>query len=125
MAAAAPQSSGVFSPTKQPRDADRRTHMRFPISVPVRYFFADHEGVAISHDMSSNGIFIATRELLPAGKLMKLFIDWPAMLDEHCLLRLVVTGKILRSTPMGTAVGISKYEFRVRARYPVCAGVVS
>jgi len=125
MAAGAPQCTQELSLERQSGGADRRIHMRFPISVPVRYLLADHEGVTMTHDMSSDGIFMNTSEILPAGKLVKLFVDWPAMLDQHCLLRLVVVGKILRSSPQGTAVGISKYEFRVRSRYPLSLGMTS
>jgi hypothetical protein len=43
-------------------------------------------------------------------------IDWPALLDQRCPLRLVITGKILRSDQTGTAVGIIRYDFRIRPR---------
>ena len=66
-------------------------------------------------DISSGGVFMKTDHPLPVGKQIQLFIDL-ALLDQRCPLRLVVTGKTLRSDDKGTAIGIIRYDFLIRPR---------
>ena len=47
-------------------------------------------GSAVTGDISSGGIFVKADRLLPVGKRVHLYIDWPAVLDDHAALRLVV-----------------------------------
>jgi hypothetical protein len=50
------------------------------------------------------------------GRQVQLWIDWPALLDARCPLRLVIHGRIVRSTYRGTVVGITRYSFRLRPK---------
>src|SRR5689334_10245726 len=95
---------------------ERRQTQRFPIAAQTQYIIAGMRGQAVTSDISSGGVFMKTTELLPLGKQIQLFIDWPALLDKRCPLRLVITGKILRSDESGTAIGIIRYDFRIRPR---------
>ena len=95
---------------------DRRRQRRFRIAVPVEYVLRDCRGFAMTRDMGSRGICIETDQVLKVGKRVRLLIDWPAKLDGGTPLRLVVTGKILRSGRGGTAVSVLKHEYRLRPK---------
>lgn len=95
---------------------DRRRHQRFGIVVPVEYSLRDCRGSAVTSDMSSRGIFIKTRQILPVGKRVRLLIDWPVELDGGIPLRLFVVGRVLRSSRRGTAVSVLQHEYRIRPK---------
>jgi hypothetical protein len=44
--------------------------------------------------------------------LIELAIAWPVMLNSTCPLKLIVTGKVVRSNEAMTAVRMESYEFR-------------
>ncbi len=95
---------------------ERRQHQRFPMNAAAHYVFSGIRGEAVTHDISSGGVFLKTPVILPVGKRLQIFIDWPALLDNHCPLRLVVSGRVLRSDTTGTAVGIIRYDYKLRRR---------
>jgi PilZ domain-containing protein len=107
-----------MSPAPNPRFVpyERRQTQRYPITAQTQFILTGIRGQAITSDISSGGVFLKTDRVLPVGKQIQLFIDWPALLDQRCPLRLVVTGKTLRSDEKGTAVGIIRYDFRIRPR---------
>lgn len=94
----------------------RRKHRRYPISAESQYVSEGNQGRAISVDISSGGVFLKAETALPVGKAIEVWIDWPVLLDQRCPLRLVIGGRVLRSDARGTAVGITRYEFRLRPR---------
>jgi hypothetical protein len=65
-------------------------------------------------DISSGGVFLKTHQILPVGKRIQVFINWPVLLDQRCPLRLVITGKVLRSDEAGAAVRKLRYDFKIR-----------
>ena len=95
---------------------DRRQHQRFPITARCLYILAGNRGQAKTSDISSGGVFLKIDNILPVGKQIQVLIDWPALLDERCPLRLVIAGRVLRSDSSGTAVGIIRYDFRIRPK---------
>ena len=95
---------------------ERRQHQRFPITAQSQYALAGKRAPATTLDISSGGVFFKAEKILPVGKQIQVFIDWPALLDQRCPLRLVITGRVLRSDQTGTAVGIVRYEFRIRPK---------
>lgn len=95
---------------------ERRRHQRFPINVGSRYLLDGTRGHATTVNISSGGVLLATKEILPVGRAVQVWIDWPALLDDRCPLRLVITGRILRSTHRGTVVAITRYSFRLRPK---------
>ena len=82
----------------------------------AQYIMNGYRGRALTADISSGGVFLKTDTPLPVGRHIEVLVDSPILLDQRCPLRLVVIGKILRSDLAGAAVGIIRYEFRVRAR---------
>ena len=96
--------------------ADRRQHQRFPITAPCQYVLSGSRGQAVTTDIGSGGLFLKPGHTLPSGKQIQVFVDWPVLLDERCPLRLVITGRTLRSDETGTAIGIIRYDFRIRPK---------
>jgi hypothetical protein len=45
---------------------------------------------------------------------VELAISWPIMLNDTCPLKLVVIGKVVRSSAALTAVQMERYEFRTQ-----------
>lgn len=97
----------------------RRKHERFPFTAQAEYVVAGNRAMATTRDISSGGVFLKTDEILRLGESIQVLIDWPVLLDQRCRLRLVVFGRILRSNGSGTAVGITRYEFRIRGQSAV------
>ena len=95
---------------------ERRQHQRFPITAQSQYILGGNREPATTVDISSGGVLLKTEKILPVGKQLQVLIDWPALLDQRCPLRLVITGKVLRSDPTGTAIGIIRYDFRIRPK---------
>ena len=93
----------------------RRSH-RFPLIAQVEYISDGHQAQATTLDIGSGGVLLKTDAILRLGQPVVVLIDWPALLDQHSPLRLVVFGKVLRSDRRGTAVGFRRYEFRLNAR---------
>jgi hypothetical protein len=64
-------------------------------------------------NMSTGGLLFRCRIILPVGELIGADLTWPFPLESGKPLELRVRGMILRSDPAGTAISISKYEFRL------------
>lgn len=107
-----------MSPAPRPKFVpyERRRHQRFPITVPAQFIVAANRGQAMTADISSGGVRLQTELTLPVGRQIQVSIDWPALLDQRCPLRLVIAGRILRSGAEGTAIGIIRYDFRIRSK---------
>jgi hypothetical protein len=99
--------------------SERRRYRRYPIQAGAEVFLFGAHLTAETIDISSGGVLLASRTLLPVGRRVQLSIDWPALLNERCGLRLMVEGKVLRSNENGSAVAILRYEYRTRSRAPL------
>jgi len=95
---------------------DRRRYHRFPIIVQAEYILDGPRAQATTLDIGGGGVLLKTGTLLPIGQKIVVLIDWPVLLDQRCPIRLVVFGNVLRSNEASTAVGISRYEFRIRGQ---------
>jgi hypothetical protein len=106
------------------KEADRREKGRFPIRRELRYKVLQDAtvlevGTGETLNISSGGVlFSAGRDLKP-GCFVELSISWPVLLDDACPMRLIVFGRVLRSSTALTACTIDKYEFRTQARVKV------
>jgi hypothetical protein len=70
-------------------------------------------------NISSNGILVTTDRVLAPGLRLEVEVDWPAKLDGRVSLKLVVQGKIVRSTKNDVAVAgvkISRHTFHTASR---------
>ncbi len=98
--------------------ADRRTAVRFPIEEDVRYKVFNRNtievGLGKTLNMSSNGILFTTERTLVPGERLEVAVNWPAQLDHKCALKLVTTGRVVRSDTNLAAIAIERYEFRTQ-----------
>ncbi|MCU1273642.1 MAG: type pilus assembly PilZ [Bryobacterales bacterium] len=109
---------------------EHRKTDRFPIETGVRYKLMEAARVAQTGqgrtvNISSCGILFSTESYLPLGQRAELSVDWPAQLNEHCGLKLVAIGKIVRSSGDTAVIRIEKYDFRTRAAAPFAASARS
>jgi hypothetical protein len=94
---------------------DRRRHQRYPIVMTAHVLDAGACQEATTVDISTGGILLRSGGLLPFGRRVKVFIDWPVLLHNRCALRLVIEGTVIRSSRVGTAVETLRYDFHTRA----------
>jgi hypothetical protein len=95
---------------------DRRQYHRFPISAQAEYILDGNRVNATTLDISRGGVLLKAGAFLQIGQQIVVLIDWPVLLDDHYPIRLAVFGKVLRSNEAGTAVEITRYEFRTRGQ---------
>ena len=108
---------GIFPKPASHLDArERRQQQRFPISARSRYLLDGSRGSATTVNISSGGVCLKTDKALPVGRKIQVWIDWPALLEQRCPLRLVIVGDVLRSGPAETAVQIKRYSFHLRPK---------
>ena len=99
---------------------DRRSRCRFNLDLKVSYrVISWHQvcdgGIGQTIDISSKGVAFTSERALKAGTIIELSVSWPVLLDKTCLLQLVATGPVVRSSDAVTAIGIERYEFRTQS----------
>ncbi len=96
--------------------ADRRAAVRFPIEQEVRYKVFNRNTIEVGSgrtiNLSSNGVLFTTERTLNPGERLEVSVNWPAQLDNRCALKLVTTGRVVRSETDRAAIAIERYEFR-------------
>ncbi len=99
-------------------NADRRSAVRFPIEQEVRYKVFNRNTIEVGSgktiNMSSNGVLFTTERALVVGERLEVAVNWPAQLDHKCPLKLVTTGRVVRSEGDRAAIAIERYEFRTQ-----------
>ena len=65
-------------------------------------------------DLSSSGLRFAAKRPLEPGMIIEVAIDWPVLLDGRVQLQLMVTGVVVWSCGMETALRIQRHDFRTR-----------
>jgi hypothetical protein len=98
---------------------DRRTGRRYEIDLAVRYKVLGSQHVSRSGagktvNLSGEGIAFEMDGVLAPGSRVELAIAWPVRLHGTCALKLVVTGKVVRSYRTLTAIRMERYEFRTQ-----------
>ena len=63
--------------------------------------------------ISSNELMFTTNESLAVGQCLQVLLDWPACLENRIPLKLVVSGRILRSGDGQSAMTIDNHEFSI------------
>lgn len=100
---------------------DRRKRRRFPIQADTNYRLVSSKRVSGDGrilNISSSGVQFTTDQSLQIGKTVELAVNWPALLENKCLLKLVITGVLIRSDGGSAVMRITRYEFRIRASRP-------
>ncbi len=71
-------------------------------------------GLGKTLEIGSREIRFTTQHALKKGQKMRLSVDWPAMLDNTCRMKLEISGWVVASDADAAAVKIERYEFRTR-----------
>lgn len=78
---------------------ERRTHPRKPCFLSVNYATDDRAYQEFIQDISTTGVFIETRHLLPVGQNIAMTFSFPSRQDN-----IKLTGSVARTTPQGLGV---------------------
>jgi hypothetical protein len=102
------------------KENERRSKHRFTLQRELRFKVLENDrivksGTSQTIDISSGGVAFEAG-CLKNGALVELSISWPVLLDETCLMRLIVFGRVVRAGKRSTACTIDRYEFRTQAR---------
>lgn len=103
------------------KETERRRKTRFPMSRELRFKLVENnsivaQGTGETIDIGSSGVSFIAGEPLKVGCFVELSISWPVLLEENTRMRLVVFGRLVRSSTRVAACTIDKYEFRTQAR---------
>ena len=102
----------------------RRSRTRFCIDLESRYTLLQgsrlgkHETGRILN-ISSGGVWWTTESILGVGLRVELSVNWPALINDVCPMKLVVYGRVVRSDAGGTALVIERHEFRTQGSAPL------
>src|SRR5215472_7916179 len=94
---------------------ERRSNTRFPLNLELHYTLLNHPlgtGSGTTCDISSSGLRFTADRPLQVGQLLRVSIDWPAVL--HGGIQLAVDGVVVRTDGPVTALQIARHEFRTR-----------
>lgn len=78
---------------------ERRTHPRKPCFLSVNYATDERAYQEFIQDISTTGVFIETRHLLPVGQNIAMTFSFPSRQDN-----IKLTGSVARTTPQGLGV---------------------
>jgi len=97
----------------------RRARRRFPIQQDVRYEWRNGSriltfGTGQTLEISSREVRFTTQHTLGLGERVRLAMNWPALLDSTCPLKLEIDGCVVQSEPGAAAIKIERHEFRTR-----------
>jgi hypothetical protein len=109
-------------------NGNRRQGRRYAIQLELQYKLLRRQqvvlyGGGVTSNISSGGVAFRTENVLPPGSPVELAIDWPVLLQNTCALKLVIFGRVVRSGERGTAIRLSRYEFRTHAGHTHSAAV--
>jgi hypothetical protein len=103
--------------TSVPIAADRRSHRRFNLQIPLRYRTADgpihsawKRGGMLN--MSASGLLIGIPGPATAGTKLELAMDWTGLYHGRQTMRLFLVAQVTRTGARGTALRILSHSFR-------------
>jgi hypothetical protein len=119
--------AGVPMESGELRPVIHRSHARFPIELTLQYKLISKGRVqCLGHgrtvNISSGGILFVPDDSHHVGAkvdgsdLIELVMDWPLLLREVCMLKLVVRGELVRRDGDKFAMRLERYEFRTAGR---------
>ena len=102
---------------------ERRSKMRFPIALGVRFVAPMSLLVATGRtvNLSSSGALVASQRQMSVGERIELFVDWLVMRNGTTPLQLVALGNVVRADAGVFALSLKRYEFRTTKKQPQSA----
>jgi hypothetical protein len=101
-------------------DNERRVKSRYPLELNVRYqtmgAAGPGAGVGQTLNISSSGMLLACASNIPEGTRLKLFVEWPSLLNGTTPLQLITVGTVVRCTHIGVSIMFDSYQFRTMSR---------
>lgn len=61
-------------------------------------------------------MLISCPKIIPEGTRLKLFIEWPSLLNGVTPLQLITVGTVVRCSRIGLSILFESYQFRTMAR---------
>jgi len=99
---------------------ERRVKTRYPIELKVRYqatgAAGQTDGVGQTVNMSSSGMLLACSSQVAETSRIKLFVEWPSLLNGTTPLQLIMVGTVVRCGREGICVAFESYQFRTMSR---------
>ena len=99
---------------------ERRVKARFPVELNVRYQILGSSstvsGVGQTVNISSSGMLLACASNVPEGARIKVFVEWPSLLNGTTPLQLITVGTVVRCVAIGISVVFESYQFRTMGR---------
>jgi len=101
-------------------DNERRVKSRYPLELNARYqsmgAASPAAGVGQTVNISSSGMLLACRSNIPDGTRLKVFVEWPSLLNGTTRLQLITVGTVIRRDLMGLSIAFESYQFRTMGR---------
>jgi hypothetical protein len=106
---------------KTRNNALRECARQFPLELEITYRClrgsrAEGSGTGKTREISSLEIRFTTESPLRARQRIEIAMNWPAKLNENCHIKLVMSGRVVRSDGDTATATIERYEFRTRGR---------
>ena len=100
-----------------PTRTEHRANGRYPITLELHYKLpnkqgAEQHGFGRTVNISTGGVLFEADARLPATGPIQLAMHWPHLLDGVVTLKLVMSGRIIRSDANAIAVKAEHHEFR-------------
>src|ERR1700691_6742425 len=99
---------------------ERRVKSRYPLELSVGYqtigAAGPGAGAGQTLNISSSGMLLACASNIPEGTRLKLFVEWPSLLNGTTPLQLITVGTVVRCTPIGFSIMFESYQFRTMSR---------
>jgi hypothetical protein len=99
---------------------ERRVKSRYPLELNVRYqtlgTAGPGAGAGQTLNISSSGMLLACASNIPEGTRLKLYVEWPRLLNGTTPLQLITVGTVVRCTQIGISVVFDSYQFRTMSR---------
>jgi PilZ domain len=101
-------------------EKERRAKSRYPLELKVRYqtmgAAGPVAGVGQTLNMSSSGMLLTCGTDIAEGVRLRIFIEWPSLLNGTTPLQLITVGTVVRCTEIGVSVVFESYQFRTMSR---------
>ena len=100
---------------------ERRTRQRFPLNLELRFTASTGGRSSIQGrgevvNISSNGVAFRTETALMPDLSIDASMEWPVALNDDCVLRVTMKGRVMRVENGLAAMSVLRHEFRTGGR---------